>query len=250
MTAILASVRNLREAEIALDAGVDFLDLKEPRNGALGALEATVAARIVEHVNGRKTVSATIGDLPFEAGVLRAAIDRSAATGADILKVGVFGGAAVLQSAIGLAALQFLARYCNLGHRIVLVLFAEDFPAIPPSPLGGEGAIDFHRLASLGITGIMLDTCNKTTGSLIEKLPIHVLKEFVDGARNAKLLTGLAGSLRVQDIEPLLELNADYLGFRGALCRNGQRGAELDPEAVCYCATAVTCTRLSEKLGA
>ena len=38
-TRVLASVRSLEEARIALDAGVDINDLKAPARGALGAVE-------------------------------------------------------------------------------------------------------------------------------------------------------------------------------------------------------------------
>ena len=42
------------------------------------------------------------------------------------------------------------------------------------------------------------------------------------------LLCGLAGSLRLDDIARLAPLQADYLGFRGALCVQQQRTAQLD----------------------
>lgn len=237
MTGMLASVRNLREAECALKSGVDLIDLKEPGAGALGALASGTAARIVEFINGRIPVSATIGDLPFESHALRPAIDRMSATGADIIKVGMFG------DVTDQAALGVLHEFANQGLRIVLVLFAEEYAAksiqrraFSPSPLGGEGrgegSIEFQPLSDVGIFGIMLDTSDKTTGSLTQKLPAPVLERFVHGARSAGLLTGLAGSLRQVDITPLLEIGPDYLGFRGALCRNGARGAELEPEAI------------------
>ena len=37
MTQLLVSVKNVEETFIALDAGVDIIDLKDPANGALGA---------------------------------------------------------------------------------------------------------------------------------------------------------------------------------------------------------------------
>ena len=38
MTALLASVRSVAEAELALAGGADVIDLKDPSQGALGAL--------------------------------------------------------------------------------------------------------------------------------------------------------------------------------------------------------------------
>ena len=45
MTKMLVSVRNVAEALMAAEGGADFIDLKEPRDGALGGLPpATIAA--------------------------------------------------------------------------------------------------------------------------------------------------------------------------------------------------------------
>jgi (5-formylfuran-3-yl)methyl phosphate synthase len=44
-------------------------------------------------------------------------------------------------------------------------------------------------------------------------------------------MSGLAGSLRLADVAPLLALAPDYLGFRGALCEAG-RTSVIDPERV------------------
>ncbi|MEX0712176.1 MAG: (5-formylfuran-3-yl)methyl phosphate synthase, partial [Pirellulales bacterium] len=47
MTKLLVSVRSLAEARLALAAGVDLIDLKEPARGSLGALDPAVARQIV-----------------------------------------------------------------------------------------------------------------------------------------------------------------------------------------------------------
>ena len=44
MTQLLISVKNVKETLIALDAGVDIIDLKDPDNGALGALDVDTSA--------------------------------------------------------------------------------------------------------------------------------------------------------------------------------------------------------------
>jgi len=63
-------------------------------------------------------------------------------------------------------------------------------------------------------------------------MPLDRLQNFVQTARHYQLLCGLAGSLRKADIPELLTLQADYLGFRGALCTQHQRTAKLDPAAI------------------
>ena len=60
MTGVLASVRSVEEAALVLAAGADFIDLKEPSAGALGALAPETIRAVVAHVAGRRSVSATI----------------------------------------------------------------------------------------------------------------------------------------------------------------------------------------------
>ncbi len=215
MTGMLASVRNAREAQLVLDAGVDIIDLKEPSGGALGALDTGVIGGIVSLVHGRTPVSATIGDIPFTVACLRPRIEAVAATGVDFVKVGVFGDA---RDADALGLLQTLSR---AGRCIVLVFFAED----------AADETDFAALFRYGIHGVMLDTRDKASGSLRHKMTDRQLESFVSGAREAGLLCGLAGSLSAEDIPVLLSLQPDYLGFRGALCRGSSRTGELDAEA-------------------
>jgi uncharacterized protein (UPF0264 family) len=73
-----------------------------------------------------------------------------------------------------------------------------------------------------------LDTRDKTRGSLTQILAINEIEAFVFTAHSQQLLCGLAGSLRFEDINRLAFLQADYLGFRGALCQQHQRISELD----------------------
>lgn len=54
MTALLASVMSPAEGRIALDGGVDIIDIKDPGAGVLGAVEPATLRRIVEQVAGRR----------------------------------------------------------------------------------------------------------------------------------------------------------------------------------------------------
>jgi dihydroneopterin aldolase len=55
---------------------------------------------------------------------------------------------------------------------------------------------------------------------------------FIDACRRHGLMGGLAGSLEAPDVPRLLLLAPDVLGFRGALCRDQDRAARIDPAAV------------------
>jgi len=220
-TGFLASVTSLPEAELVARHGADIIDLKNPSAGVLGAVEPATSSDVVQQMRaqwpaGDRVFSATIGDGPFDTVSVENAIERTAATGVDIVKVGCF---APLPSA---SLLQSLTSAAEQGIRLVVVLFAEH----------GVQRRELKALADCGIHGVMLDTANKATGSLRQKLTDDELATFVDTARRYRLLTGLAGSLRRGDIGPLLGLAPDYLGFRGALCDDSDRTAGLDGDAV------------------
>ena len=79
----------------------------------------------------------------------------------------------------------------------------------------------------------MLDTRHKQQGSLTQIMTLQQLQEFVALSHSHVLLCGLAGSLAISDIKILLPLNADYLGFRGALSgRDACRTAKLDQRQI------------------
>ena len=216
MTRLLASVTNAREAAMALAAGADIIDLKEPANGALGAVSPAVQQEVVQLVAGRRPVSATVGDLPVVTATLSRAIEATANTGVDIVKVGL----PYLEHHRD--CLQALADNAGGGVRIVAVLFAEQRPALHL----------LDELARAGCFGVMLDTADKSAGRLCSFTARLSLSAFIRHARGLGLLSGLAGSLAVEDIRPLLDLNPDYLGFRGALCKAGMRTGPLSLQAL------------------
>lgn len=215
MTGMLASVNSLPEALLALAAKVDIIDLKEPSRGALGALDVSLVREIVQVIQGRCPVSATVGDLPMHAETLAAAVTTMAATGVDFVKIGFFPDGDYQPVINALAALV-------QDSALIAVLFADKQP-------------DFGLLPALkaaGFAGVMLDTMDKASGSLTAVLSAEEIQAFVAQARSQRLLCGLAGSLRREDVADLLSHQADYLGFRGALCEQHNRVAELSPAAL------------------
>jgi uncharacterized protein (UPF0264 family) len=215
MTQMLASVATLEEVEQALSYGADFIDLKDPARGALGAWPLNAIPPAVRLVGGRRPVSATIGDLPIRSMPVAEAAERTAGTGVDIVKIGFFSGGDVP------LCIRQLGRLAAGGVKLVAVLFADQGPGPDLVP----------ALAAAGFHGVMLDTADKRAGGLRDHLDDDELRRFVALARDAGLLTGLAGSLRVRDVPPLAALEPDYMGFRGALCRGAERTNGLDPMA-------------------
>jgi dihydroneopterin aldolase len=219
MTAFLASTRDLAEAKIALIAGADWIDMKEPRTGALGAVAPGEVARVVawlRDVDENMPVSATIGDCWSEPAGMPARVATLAETGVPYVKIGVYAAQP------GREMLQAVSACCAYGPRIILVCFAE----APPD------ATSITACAATGIHGMMLDTADKHSGALTSILAPSQIARFVDHVQRCDLLCGLAGSLGLEDIRPLLPLGADYLGFRGALCDAGGRAGMVSAAAV------------------
>ncbi|MDO9106373.1 MAG: (5-formylfuran-3-yl)methyl phosphate synthase [Methylovulum sp.] len=216
MTGMLASVSSVSEALLVLDAQVDIIDLKQPAAGALGALDIDVIRKIVEHCQGLRPVSATIGDLPMHPELIFNAVSSTAATGVDYIKIGIF------PDGDALSTIEKLAVLTQQPLALVAVLFADQQP-------------DFTLIDALkhaGFKGVMLDTMDKAKGPLTQIMPQTDIARFVRHAKERQLLCGLAGSLRLEDIAGLLPYQPDYLGFRGALCARHERVGLLDKAAV------------------
>lgn len=215
----LASVASVDEAAIVASAGADLIDGKQPAAGALGALPPDVVrdiASVLAHTMSRARLSATIGDVEAAGAVWTAAATAMANAGADFVKIGIFPGRDP-RAAIGQVGRADLGR-----ARLVGVLLADQAP-------------DFALIEAMGragFAGVMLDTAGKSGRALTDVMGTDAMAAFLAEARRCGLFAGLAGSLAVRDIEPLVALGPDILGFRGALCAGHQRAAALDPERV------------------
>lgn len=216
MTGMLASVRDLAEARVVAACGVDWIDLKEPARGALGAVDIATVEAVAAEFGERFRLSATIGDCWETPASIPSRVAAMRDAGAAYVKVGAFARSP------STALLESLAAACALPARVIVVCFAE----LPPEPR------DLATLAATGITGLMLDTARKDGPSLRGLLPAAALERFVLEARALGLVTGLAGRLARGDVAPLCGFAPDYLGFRGALCSAAQRTGVLDPASV------------------
>ncbi|WP_221763333.1 (5-formylfuran-3-yl)methyl phosphate synthase [Methyloradius palustris] len=207
------SVKDAQEALLAIDYG-DIIDLKNPVEGALGALTIGDIEDIVAKLDGQKISSATIGDLPMQPELLLAKIRETANTGVDIVKIGLF------PSPKQIACIEAIGQSLASEIKIVAVVFAEN--ALDISLLGVLKASNFY--------GVMLDTAIKNGKNLTDHVALAELVDFVQAAKTLGLFVGLAGSLRFEHIETLKNIGADYLGFRGGLCEQDDRKCTLSEQ--------------------
>jgi (5-formylfuran-3-yl)methyl phosphate synthase len=212
VTRLLVSVRSAAEALLAAEGGADFIDLKEPSAGALGGLPvetiAVVLAALRVHAV-KLPVSATIGDLPMHdlASILER-VGAVAACGVDYVKVGIERGPQAL------AVLDALAM-CRA--RIVPVFIADH----------GVDAGHLEHACALRFPGLMIDTADKSSGSVFDVMPGDSLERFVARVRegNADTLVGVAGALRLAHVPRLRALAPDFAGFRSAVCAGARTDA-------------------------
>ena len=223
MMRMLVSVRDVAEARVAAQGGADFIDLKEPRDGALGGLPIDTIAEVVRALReqgSRWAISATIGDLPMsDLDAILAKVDAVAACGVDYVKVGI---ERVAQARTVLDALA------GTGHAIVPVFIADR-------------GLDVEHLAhacTLRFPALMVDTADKLAGSLFDVMSEPELRRFVGTVRASGALVGLAGALRRPQLAALRALGPDFAGFRSAVCA-GDRSGELDPERLHALAAAL-----------
>jgi len=215
MTRLLASVQDEHEADIALQAGAEIIDFKNPHEGALGALNPYIVASALQRLKGRVFTSATAGDWPLETAAIVQAVMRTGAIGVDYVKVGLLPGTQLENciKALAPAATQY---------RLVAVFFADR--GVPFEAL--------RHLRIAGFAGAMIDTFDKRSGGLRQHMSDRTLQTFIRTARDFELYSGLAGSLREDDIDELIQLTPHFLGFRGALCEDLDRGAALSAKRV------------------
>lgn len=219
---LLVSVRDADEAALALAAGADLVDAKDPGNGALGALPVETVRAIVAQLEGRVATSAVAGE-PETQEALPACVGAMAATGVDFVKVALRRGWAE-------AALARAAR--EAPDRLIGVLFAEDLSAEDFYAEAASASAVAGKLSAAGWRGLMIDTRGKRAHRLTDLLRMEDLSRFVESCRAHGLLSGLAGSLELADIPALAPLAPGYLGFRGGLCAGSDRRAALDPSRI------------------
>ncbi|MFT7414141.1 MAG: hypothetical protein ACI9FO_000799 [Methylophagaceae bacterium] len=212
MSKWLASVQSLEEAETLLPVLPDILDMKNPSQGALGALSVEIVSGIVNVIGGRCQTSATIGDLPMQAELIKPVMINMASSGVDYVKMGLFADQNLQHCIIELAD-----TVKKLSTPVIAVIFADRSP--------DEDCL--HLLKASGFHGVMVDTAIKNGQGLLEHWDLLELEQFVNTAKQQNLLCGLAGALRLEDITVLRPLAADYLGFRSALCLQRQRTTRL-----------------------
>ena len=212
---LLVSCASALDALAAVDGGADIVDAKDPAAGALGAVTFEVFRAIAAAVNGRRPLTAAMGDAISPASVETDA-RMFASLGAALIKVG-------LTDIDGSPAARALAESAVRGARsggagIVLVAYADRTHEF------GSPAALLDVASSAGAAGVLLDTADKHGPRLTELLPPASLAAWVERAHRLSLTVALAGRLRADDLPIVRQCGADVAGVRGAACTGGRGG--------------------------
>ncbi len=211
---LLVSVRDANEALTALAGGVEVIDVKEPSRGPLGAADLTTIADVVRAVADRAPVSAAAGELR----------DWPADVWPDVLPDGValvkFGLAGCAKTNDWPARWRKALAALAGGAQPVAVVYADWQAAAAPEPRQV-----LAEAVALDCPALLVDTWNKSSGTLLDHWPADELQTFVDEVRDRRIAPVLAGSLSGDAILSATRLQPRLIAIRGAACVGGRTGA-------------------------
>ena len=220
---LLVSVVSGEEAQRALAGGADIIDVKDPREGALGAPAPAVLSEVVGIVGTRAPVSVALGDLPDLPHTAALAARGAALSGARYVKAGLRG---VRDLERAEAMMRAVAEAVGGAVSVIAVAYADaaalDPPALAPACLP-------ELVQRTGIAGALVDTFVKDGRGLYGCLAESQLADLIERTRRAGAIFGVAGQLTLGELR---RVDADVIGVRSAVCRGGERTSGLRAELV------------------
>jgi (5-formylfuran-3-yl)methyl phosphate synthase len=209
---------NQKEALEAIAGGAHIIDVKNPKEGALGANYPWIIKRIEKVTPKPLEVSCTLGEVGNLPGSVSLAALGAASLGVDYIKIGLYGIKTPKEAIFLLQKVRRAAKKCNPKIKIAVAGYADAKKIDTIDPLLIP---EIANKAQVEVA--MLDTSTKDGKNLFDYLTIEQLQRFVDLAHGFGLVTALAGSLRKHDLPVVYGLGTDIAGLRGAACTNNNR---------------------------
>ncbi len=223
---LLVSPMNIAEAKAALAGGADIIDVKNPREGSLGANFPWAIRAVVDLAAGRVPVSATIGDLEFKPGTASLAALGAAASGADYVKAGLLGVKTPEQALEMMTGIVRAVKDYDLRKKVVASGYSDFARAGSISPMLLPAVA-----AEAGADLVMVDTAVKDGRSIFDFMSEQELSDFISAGRDHGLEVALAGTIGFGHLNALKCLDPDIIGVRGIVC-GGDRRAAVQAELV------------------
>lgn len=223
---LLVSPINKEEAIAAYKGGADIIDVKNPKEGSLGANFPWVIRSVKEAIGSKKPISATIGDFNYKPGTASLAALGAAVAGAQYVKVGLFDVQTEDQALEMLTAINRAVKDYDPSKKVVASGYSDykRINSISPFLLPAIGA-------QAGVDVVMVDTGIKDGRSTFEFMSEEDLMRFTGSIRDAGLESALAGTLKFEDLPVLRNIQPDIIGIRGMVC-GGDRTACIQQELV------------------
>ena len=219
---LLISPINHDEAVESIEGGADIVDVKNPKEGSLGANFPWVIKDIRELTPDDMLVSATLGDVPYKPGTVSLAAMGALVSGADYIKVGLYGPSNYEEGLEVMKNVVKTVKDTNPDATVVASGYAD------AHRVGAVSPWDIPKVArDSGADIAMLDTAVKDGHTLFDYLDIDDCKKFTEEAHSYGLKVALAGSVKKDQLKPLYDIG------RGAACVGGDRNTgHIDRTAV------------------
>lgn len=215
---ILVSPKDVNEAVEAIEGGADIIDVKNPPEGSLGANFPWVIKQIKEVTPKDRLVSATVGDVPYKPGTASLAALGACVSGADYIKVGLYGTKSYSQSLDLMEKVTKAVKDFDEKKIVVAAGYADAYR------VGAVDPLVIPKIArDAGCDVAMLDTAVKDGKTLFDHLDEKLLEEFINETHAYGMKCALAGSIKKEEIPILKDIGCDIVGVRGAACTKGDR---------------------------
>jgi uncharacterized protein (UPF0264 family) len=216
---LLVSVIDKIEALDSIRGGAHIIDVKNPKEGSLGANFPHIIRQIKEVIPKNLELSATIGDMPNLPGTASLAALGAAVSGVEYVKVGLYGTKTAQEATKLLTEVVRAVKDYDKNIKTIASGYA-DFKIVGcVSPLELP-SVAFQAKAD----GVLIDVKTKNgKDNLFNFLNDNELLHFVIQAHKFNLLAALAGSLESKDIPRINSLGANIIGVRGAVCTKKDR---------------------------
>ena len=223
---LLVSPINKEEAIAAYKGGADIIDVKNPKEGSLGANFPWVIRSVKEAIGSKKPISATIGDFNYKPGTASLAALGAAVAGAQYVKVGLFDVQTEDQALEMLTNINRAVKDYDPSKKVVASGYSDHkrINSISPLLLPAIGA-------KAGVDVVMVDTGIKDGRSTFEFMSEEELMRFTGSIREFGMESALAGTLKFDDLPMLRRIQPDIIGIRGMVC-GGDRTACIQQELV------------------
>ncbi|MGF7119171.1 (5-formylfuran-3-yl)methyl phosphate synthase [Methanobacterium oryzae] len=217
---LLISPINTDEAHEAIAGGADIIDVKNPKEGSLGANFPWVIKDVREMTPKDMLVSATLGDVPYKPGTVSLAALGAAVSGADYIKVGLYGTKNYDEALEVMKNVVKTVRDYNDDSIVVASGYAD------AHRVGAINPMEIPKVAAdAGADLAMVDTAVKDGKTLFDFMDEEVISKFNDEIHGYGMKSALAGSVKKDQLLTLYNLGCDVVGIRGAACVGGDRNS-------------------------